>query len=148
MGGEVEVGFSSIFWNTSWTGNCPPHTLGILCDPNSPVLNEFPTEEYSDYQWHDAMSHCSAIRYDKISEQIEPCVRIIDDWFSARPLAMLFEIRTGGGSLMISGVDLLNDMDRRVSASQLKYSILKYMSSDEFHPEVEADISSVMRIFK
>ncbi|RPJ38664.1 MAG: beta-galactosidase, partial [Deltaproteobacteria bacterium] len=33
MGGKVGVGFSSIFWNTAWTGNQKPHTLGILCDP-------------------------------------------------------------------------------------------------------------------
>ncbi|MCB0753765.1 MAG: beta-galactosidase, partial [Ignavibacteriae bacterium] len=32
-GGEVGVGFSSIFWNTAWTKGQKPHTLGILCDP-------------------------------------------------------------------------------------------------------------------
>lgn len=146
MGGEVEVGFSSIFWNTAWTDGCPPHTLGILCDPQSSVLNEFPTDEYCDYQWQDAMSHCSAIRYDKISERIEPSVRIIDDWFTARPLAMMFEVKAGGGSLFISGVDLINDMERRTSTAQLKYSILKYMTSGEFDPETEVDIRSIMNI--
>ncbi len=146
MGGEVEVGFSSIFWNTAWTDGCAPHTLGILCDPQSPVLNEFPTDEHCDYQWQDAMSHCSVIRYDKISERIEPSVRVIDDWFTARPLAMMFEVKTGGGSLFISGVDLINDMDRRTSTAQLKYSILKYMTSGEFDPEIEVDIRSIMNI--
>jgi hypothetical protein len=24
-------------WNTAWTGNQPPHTLGILCDPKTDV---------------------------------------------------------------------------------------------------------------
>jgi hypothetical protein len=47
MGGSVAVGFSSIFWNTSWTNNQPPHTLGILCNPKHPALKEFPTDYYS-----------------------------------------------------------------------------------------------------
>ena len=42
-GGEVGVGFSSIFWNTAWTGGQKPHTLGILCDPTNPALSLFPT---------------------------------------------------------------------------------------------------------
>ena len=29
----VALGFSSIFWNTAWTGRQAPTTLGILCDP-------------------------------------------------------------------------------------------------------------------
>ena len=37
-GAQVAIGFSSIFWNTAWTNNQPPHTLGILCDPGHPVV--------------------------------------------------------------------------------------------------------------
>ena len=49
-GGDIAVGFSSIFWNTAWTNNQAPHTLGILCDPKHPVFNEFPTEFHSNWQ--------------------------------------------------------------------------------------------------
>ena len=61
MGGDVAVGFSSIFWNTAWTNGQAPHTLGILCDPKHPALAEFPTEYHSNWQWWDAMSHAQAI---------------------------------------------------------------------------------------
>ena len=37
-GGDIKVGFSSIFWNTAWTRKQAPHTLGILCDPEHPAL--------------------------------------------------------------------------------------------------------------
>jgi len=50
-GGDIGVGFSSIFWNTSWTRGQKPHTLGILCNPSHPALSEFPTEYHSDWQW-------------------------------------------------------------------------------------------------
>ena len=67
MGGDVAIGFSSIFWNTAWTARQPPHTLGILCNPKHPALAEFPTEYFSNYQWWDAMSHSGAIRFDRLS---------------------------------------------------------------------------------
>ncbi|MBC7417777.1 MAG: beta-galactosidase, partial [Pedobacter sp.] len=36
-GGDVKIGFSSIFWNTAWTQGQAPTTLGILCDPKNPA---------------------------------------------------------------------------------------------------------------
>lgn len=49
--GKIGFGFSSIFWNTAWTGRQPPHTLGILCDPQNPALARFPTDFHSNWQW-------------------------------------------------------------------------------------------------
>ncbi len=40
--GKVELGFSSIFWNTAWTRRQPPTTLGILCDPKHPGAGGVP----------------------------------------------------------------------------------------------------------
>ena len=73
MGGDVAIGFSSIFWNTAWTHVQPPVTLGILCDPKNPALKEFPTQGYSNWQWWDAMSHSNAIRlmqFQKVYNQL------------------------------------------------------------------------------
>jgi hypothetical protein len=46
-GAQVAIGFSTIFWNTAWTNNQPPHTLGILCDPGNAFFRDFPTEYHS-----------------------------------------------------------------------------------------------------
>jgi len=44
-GAEIAIGFSSIFWNTAWTNNQPPHTLGIFVwIRKNPAFNSFPTE--------------------------------------------------------------------------------------------------------
>src|SRR5262249_23666400 len=85
MGGDVAVGFSSIFWNTAWTNGQAPHTLGLLCDPAHPALAEFPSQYYSNWQWWDAMHHANAIRLDVVSKDLKPIVRIVDDWVTARP---------------------------------------------------------------
>jgi hypothetical protein len=148
MGGEVPVGFSSIFWNTQWTVfEQPPFTLGILCNPSHPALEAFPTEYYSNYQWWDAMSHCNAIRLDSVSEQVKPIVRIIDDWITAKPLAMIFECKVGKGKLMVAGVDLITDNDKRPAARQLLYSLKKYMASKNFNPVVEVRAEKIRNLF-
>ena len=63
-GAQVAVGFSTVFWNTAWTHNQPPHTLGILCDPKHPVFSDFPTEFHSNWQWWDPVSHSQAMILD------------------------------------------------------------------------------------
>ncbi len=148
MGGEVGVGFSSIFWNTAWTNGQKPHTLGILCDPGHPALAQFPTEYHSNWQWWDAMSHSDAILLDEFPADLKPVVQVIDDWVTNRKLALLVEVKVGKGKLMISGVDLINDMESRLEARQLLTSILNYMSGASFNPTVELDIDQVKGILR
>ncbi|HMH32974.1 MAG TPA: glycoside hydrolase family 2 TIM barrel-domain containing protein [Puia sp.] len=148
MGGNIAVGFSSIFWNTAWTDNQPPHTLGILCNPKHPALQAFPTEYYSNWQWRDGMSHCNVIRLDAISPTIKPIVRVIDDWFTARPLALIFECKVAKGKLLISGIDLVSDQEKRPEAKQLLYSLKKYMVGSEFNPVADISIENIMAVFK
>ena len=146
MGGKVAVGFSSIFWNTAWTGGQKPHTLGILCNPKHPALELFPTEYYSNWQWWDAMSHCDAIQLDSFPVELKPIVQIIDDWVSNRKLALLFEAKVGKGSILISGADLSTNMENRLEAKQLKASLLKYMESEKFNPPTVLSINQIQKI--
>lgn len=131
---SVVVGFSSIFWNTLWTNKQAPHTQGILCNPEHPALRLFPTEYHSDYQWWDAMSHCNAIPLHKLGNP-EPIVRIIDDWFTARSLGLVVEMKVGKGKLILCGADLLADSDKRPEAVQLMNSLLNYMNGEKFNPD-------------
>lgn len=148
MGGKIKIGFSSIFWNTAWTSGQGPHTLGILCNPDHPALSEFPTDFYSDYQWWDAMSHSNAVEYSKIAEKATPIVRVIDDWFTNRPLSLVFEVKVGNGKLLVSGIDFWSDMDKRLEARQLLYSLKKYMSGDSFNPTAETSIDKIQKMIK
>jgi hypothetical protein len=70
-GAEVAIGFSSIFWNTAWTGGQAPHTLGILCDPGHAVFQDFPTEYHSNWQWWDPVSHSQAMILDHLPSGTE-----------------------------------------------------------------------------
>lgn len=146
-GGDIAVGFSSIFWNTAWTLKQAPHTLGILCNPKHPLLKEFPTQYHSNFQWWDAMSHSNAIVLNELGNDVQPVVRIIDDWFTNRPLGLIIEARVGKGKLVFSGIDLLTDAERRPEARQLTYSIIKYMRSKSFNPSQEIEIEKILNLF-
>jgi hypothetical protein len=143
MGGDVKIGFSSIFWNTSWTSGQAPNTLGILCNPNHPALADFPTEYHSNYQWWDAMSHSGAINLNSFPIGLKPIVRVIDDWFTNRPLALIFEAKVGKGRILVSGIDLTSDLEIRPEAQQLLFSLKKYMLGGKFIPQEELEIKNI-----
>jgi hypothetical protein len=143
MGGSIKTGFSSIFWNTAWTSGQGPHTLGIFCNQEHPALADFPAGFHSNWQWWDAMSHSGSIILTGFPKGIRPIVRVIDDWFTNRPLALLFEAKVGKGKLMVSGIDLQSDLEKRPEAQQLLYSLKKYMAGNQFNPEVEVPFEKI-----
>ena len=147
-GGDIRVGFSSIFWNTAWTNKQPPHTLGILCDPAHPALAAFPTEGYSDYQWWDLVSNCNAMVLDDFPADYRPVVQLVDDWFTNRKLGILLEGKVGNGKLMVCSADLQKDLDKRPAARQLRQSILQYMASDRFNPSASLDPALVKALYQ
>jgi hypothetical protein len=145
-GGDVAVGFSSIFWNTSWTRGQAPHTMGILCDPKHEVFKDFPTDFHSNWQWWELIHGSQAMVLDDLSPSLDPAVKLIDTWFKNRRLALLFEANIGKGKLIVSSMDLLTSHDSRPAARQLYYSIAQYMQSDKFNPQVnlrQEDISAL-----
>jgi hypothetical protein len=147
-GGDIAIGFSSIFWNTAWTRGQAPTTLGILCNPKHPAFEYFPTEYYSNYQWWDAITHSNAIILDSVAKNIQPIVRVIDDWFTARPLGLLFECKAGKGKLLVSGIDLTTDIENRPEAKQLLFSLEKYMASENFNPGQEINLNKIKSLIK
>jgi hypothetical protein len=134
MGGDIAIGFSSIFWNTSFTNKQAPHTLGVLVNPKHKAFDQFPTQYHSNYQWWDAMSYSSPIILNKLNKNIKPIVRVIDDWYTARSLGLVFECKVGKGKLLISGIDFHQDMDNRAEAVQLLHSLKSYMNTTSFNP--------------
>jgi hypothetical protein len=145
-GGNIAIGFSSIFWNTAWTHNQPPVTLGILCNPAHSALKAFPTQYHSNWQWWDAMSHSNAIILDSLAKGLQPIVRVIDDWVTARPLGLITECKVGNGKLLITGIDLLTDQDNRPEARQLLFSLKQYMTGETFKPATSIAIKKVQSL--
>ena len=142
-GAEVEIGLSSIFWNTAWTNNQAPHTLGILCNPDHPVFEQFPTEYHSNWQWWDPVSHSQAMIIDGFPPELKPLVQPIDTWFENRRLALVFEAMAGNGKVIVCSIDMKDLKEDRPASKQLLRSILAYMNSDSFNPATKVDLNMV-----
>jgi hypothetical protein len=142
-GAQVAIGFSSIFWNTAWTKNQPPHTLGILCNPEHPLFSGFPTEFHSNWQWWDPVSHSQAMILDGFPAELKPLIQPIDTWFENRRLALAFEVKTGGGKLVVCSIELKENLSKRPVSGQLLASIIKYMNSNSFNPEIKVEMDKI-----
>jgi hypothetical protein len=157
------VGFSSVFWNTSWTRKAPgritagaqlpgrigsqgqaPHTLGILCKPEHPVFEHFPTEFHSNWQWWELVHGAAAMTLDHMPPTLRPLVQPIDTWFDNHRLGLLFEARVGAGSLMVCSMDLHSNLEERIVARQFLRSLLAYMASPHFAPAVELEAQHIV----
>jgi hypothetical protein len=143
----MALGFSSIFWNTAWTRRQPPTTLGILCDPKHPALAEFPTDFHSNWQWWYLIHRAGALRLDLLPRGLSPIVRVIDDWVTARPLALVVEGKAAGGKIVICGFDLTDEADDPVSR-QMRRSLLDYMTSNRFAPASELTMDQINNLIK
>jgi hypothetical protein len=145
-GAEVAIGFSSIFWNTAWTRNQAPHTLGILCDPQHPLFKDFPTEFHSNWQWWDPVTHSQAMILDGFPSQLKPLIQPIDTWFENRRLALAFEAKTGNGKLLVCSINMKDSLDQRPVTKQLLSSMLNYMNSDSFDPKTDIEFKKIKEI--
>ncbi|MDR0353271.1 MAG: hypothetical protein LBI02_07970 [Opitutaceae bacterium] len=145
--GRVELGFTSIFWNTAWTGGKAPHTLGILCDPAHPALAGFPTESHSNWQWWYVVSRASAMILDELPPELRPVIQVVDDWFTNRKLALAFECRVGAGRLLVCSVDLREEDGANPVVRHLRASLLRYAAGADFAPQVELASEQVRALF-
>ena len=92
------------------------------------------------------MSHSNAIRLDAVQKGLQPIVRVIDDWVTARSLGLVFECKAGNGKLIVSGIDLITDQNMRPEARQLLFSLKSYMGKAEFSPTQNVDIQKIISL--
>lgn len=144
--GKVPPGFSSIFWNTAWTAKQAPHTLGIHCDPQHPVFKDFPTDCHNNWQWWELVTQAQPFVLNEMPAELRPLVWCIDDWFSARRLAYVFEAKVGKGKLLACSIDLKTGMDKRPAARQFLKSLLDYAESNEMNPQTELNSEQVQSL--
>jgi len=145
---DVKIGFSSIFWNTAWTGGQAPHTLGILCDPEHPALAAFPTDYHSDWQWWSLIRRSTPMVLDALPPALRPIVQVVPDWFRPRRLGLVVEATVGRGRLLVCSADLEADLDNRPAARQLRRSLLEYVAGDRFAPRSRASIEAIRSLFR
>ncbi|GAB3654591.1 beta-galactosidase [Echinicola sediminis] len=124
--------FVPVFWSPVHFPD-QPSTMGILCDPAHPALADFPTEGHTNWQWWDLCIQSKSLVLDGM--EVEPVVRVIDNFVTNRKLASIFEAKVGNGKLLFSSIDLAKDLEKRPEARQLRKSLASYMNSVQFDPQ-------------
>lgn len=138
--------FVPVFWSPAHFKD-QPGTMGLLIKNNHPALKHFPTAFHSDWQWWDLVINSRALVADQIPGKAI-IVQPIDNFMRNQQLASLFEVKVGSGKLVVAAMDLVTDLDNRLQARQLHYSLLKYMNSAEFRPTVAVESTVVQQFFK
>lgn len=148
---SVEGAYCTDFWNypmfrsisESMKKPVPVGTLGLLIDNTHPALAEFPSEIYSSAQWYDIVTGSRTVILDGTG--IEPIVRTIDNCERNHSLGTVFEVRTGGGRLLVCTAA---QNEASLPCKALLKSLADYAASESFKPEQSADISVLDRIFE
>jgi hypothetical protein len=128
--------FSSTFWNARMKHRQVSKTMGLLIDPANPALADFPSEFYSDWQWQDLVNRSFSVGIESLPLALRPAVRTVDNFHRNRSLAMIFEFQYKNGSVLVCTADIVNDLEMRPEARQLRKSLLNYAASPLFKPDV------------
>jgi hypothetical protein len=144
----VEGKFVPVFWSPVHFPN-QPGTMGLLINPSHPAFTNFPTDEFTNWQWWDLCKQSTTLVLD--SAGINPAVivlRDIDNFFKNRNMASIIEAKSGNGKLLICTMDINNDLGNRPAAAQLKYSLIQYINGNKFNPVVNLNETDLKKIIK
>lgn len=121
---NAALGHTVVFWNTLWTDNQPPHTLGLINDLDHALFERFPALPHT--SWHQWELTHGRRAFEVSGLPARHLIRVIDDWNSNRDLALLAEIGIGAGRLLLCAVDIDSDLDQRLVAAQLRAALADY----------------------
>jgi beta-galactosidase len=135
-----------VFWNRqmgpAW-GRMLGISVGGKVEPKNYALGSFPTQSYFDWQWASIIPNVRAINLDHLPSVLEPTVWAIDDWNRNYKLAVIFECVVGDGKLLVSAIDVTKENSVNPVVRQLRYSLLNYMSTDCFQPNVSISAGEI-----
>lgn len=135
--------YMNAFWSTMFANG----TLGAYMDPDHPVFNDFPTEFYSNLQWFPMTKYGRPMLLDDVRDtdgnRIEPLVGVIDGFTTVRQMGLLYEAKVGGGKVVVSSMGLEELQSQYPEAKALRDSIIEYMTSEEFDPQVEISVETL-----
>ena len=124
-----------------------PHTTGLFVNNYHPLFTDFVTDNWGNLQWWELVNRSQTMLLTDFPKGFQPIVQPIDTWFVNRKLGMLLEANVGKGKLMMTSIDLTNNLEERPVAENLYKSILNYMRSDKFRPAYTVDIKTISDIF-
>lgn len=138
--------FVPVFWSPiHFPEN--PGTMGLLIKSKHKALSDFPTDDFSNWQWWDLTTKGKALNISGLTDEVN-IVRPIDNFVTNQNLSSLFEARLGDGKLMFCSMDITTNLQNRPQAMQLRYSLLRYMNTINFNPTYQISENDLLGLFK
>jgi hypothetical protein len=140
---EVYAGkFFPVFWSPVHFVSKDP--CGLVCKNDHPVFKDFPTDSYASYQWKKLLENSFTMCIDSFPEEFEPIVQIIPNFYNNHRMTNMFEAKVSNGRVLICSMDFTK---ADTEGKQLFRSIIKYMTSENFIPEMELELEVLKRLF-
>ena len=118
------------FTNPVWTPQNAIETAGQLIREKHGALTDFPTDSYSNFQWHNFLRPGRAFIHNEIPD-LKPVIQVIDSPSVMRNfrLASVISVRLGMGALVLTSLDV---RAARPEARQLRQSFINYLARGRF----------------
>lgn len=148
LGSDVKQTYLPVFWNTSWFKMRPPHTTGAYIDNTHSLFKHgFPTDDWSNLNWWELLNKAQVMNLMELPHDYQSPIQPIDTWHVSRKLGMIVEARVGKGRLLMTTMDITNNLEKRPVARQMRYAILSYMQSNDFQPSLVLTPETVHHFF-
>ena len=144
---QINAAFKPLYWSASFFPGQSIETLGALINSDHPALANFPTENFASWNWWDLCKGAKAFDLTEAPENIDPIVQPISDFHFSKRLGGIFEAKVGKGKIIICGYDISEKRDSIPEIKQLRYSLLEYMKSTEFNPDIELEKEYLKKLF-
>ncbi len=135
--------FVPVFWSPVHFPD-QPGTMGLMIEVGNPALSHFPTASHTQWQWWDLTKQSKSVILPH--QDLQPAVRVIDNFVTNRNLATIFEAKVGKGKLLFCSMDISSNLESRPVARQLLYSLSKYMNGGKFNPKVSITTNDLLTI--
>lgn len=147
-GSDVVQHYLPVFWNTSWFKMRPPHTTGASIDTAHPLFaHGFPTDDWSNLNWWELLNKAQVMNLADFPTDYQSPIQPIDTWHISRKLGMLVEANVLNGKLLMTTMDIIRDLDRRIVARQMRSAILSYMQSADFAPTLTVEPTVIADLY-
>jgi len=135
--------FLPVFWSPIMFHEIP-NTMGILCNPKSPLFSLFPTDSYSNWQWWNLIQGSQTMILNGTPAGFRPIVQVIDNFSRNDKLGDVFEAKVGKGRLLVCSLNLRNK--ELPETIQFLKSLYHYVGSNSFNPTQKLDIPNLNKI--
>ncbi|MEO3944896.1 glycoside hydrolase family 2 TIM barrel-domain containing protein [Gorillibacterium sp. CAU 1737] len=146
----IEGTYCTDFWNypmfrsisESMNRPVPVGTMGLLINKEHPALVDFPSEVHSTYPWWSIVQHSRSLILDELPKGLFPIVQTIDNFERNHKLGLLVECKVGAGRLLICPIDV-KKVAETLEGSQFLRSLIHYVQSEQFNPDVEVSLDEL-----